>query len=233
MRTRGSAGPASVPPGDVRDVPGCPRPVVASAVPVSGIETRRETRRLFGRGTPERRRECRKSVRAAVVSRDRAGMTPTRRLAGTMLPRGAWYPRRFTRTTRPMSSCAMARPSTSVRSARTTTGSAGPVSAHVGAEPVLPVHEHPQAGPAAGRAARARRLRPAVRDGGRGAVGRWRHRRLLPDRADRRAPRWRLRFADALQGRGIGTRMLERLAEIARERGVHAFDAYVLGDNRR
>ena len=39
--------------------------------------------------------------------------------------------------------------------------------------------------------------------------------------------------ADAVQGRGLGTRLLERLAEIARERGVRAFDAYVLGENRR
>jgi acetyl coenzyme A synthetase (ADP forming)-like protein len=38
---------------------------------------------------------------------------------------------------------------------------------------------------------------------------------------------------DAWQGRGIGTRMLERLAEIARDRGITAFDAYVLGENRR
>jgi acetate---CoA ligase (ADP-forming) len=38
---------------------------------------------------------------------------------------------------------------------------------------------------------------------------------------------------DALQGRGIATRMLERLAEIAREKGVTIFDAYVLGDNRK
>jgi acetyl coenzyme A synthetase (ADP forming)-like protein len=38
---------------------------------------------------------------------------------------------------------------------------------------------------------------------------------------------------DALQGRGIGTKLLERLAEIARARGLSAFDAYVLGDNRR
>jgi RimJ/RimL family protein N-acetyltransferase len=37
--------------------------------------------------------------------------------------------------------------------------------------------------------------------------------------------------ADAMQGRGLGTRMLERLAEIGRDRGVRAFDAYVLGDN--
>ena len=39
--------------------------------------------------------------------------------------------------------------------------------------------------------------------------------------------------SDALQGHGIGTRLLERLASIAREQGVKTFDAYVLGDNRR
>lgn len=38
---------------------------------------------------------------------------------------------------------------------------------------------------------------------------------------------------DALQGRGIATRMLERLAEIAREKGINTFEAYVLGDNRK
>lgn len=38
---------------------------------------------------------------------------------------------------------------------------------------------------------------------------------------------------DALQGRGIATRMLERLVEIAREKGITTFDAYVLGDNRK
>ena len=38
---------------------------------------------------------------------------------------------------------------------------------------------------------------------------------------------------DALQGRGIATRMLERLAEIAREKAITTFDAYVLGDNRK
>ena len=37
--------------------------------------------------------------------------------------------------------------------------------------------------------------------------------------------------ADALQGHGLGTRMLERLAEIGRDHGVRAFDAFVLGDN--
>lgn len=40
-------------------------------------------------------------------------------------------------------------------------------------------------------------------------------------------------IADHLQGRGIGTRMLERLADVARAKGVKTFNAYVLGDNRR
>jgi acetyl coenzyme A synthetase (ADP forming)-like protein len=40
-------------------------------------------------------------------------------------------------------------------------------------------------------------------------------------------------IADALQGRGVGTRLLELLAEIARGRGLRTFDAYVLGDNTR
>jgi len=39
--------------------------------------------------------------------------------------------------------------------------------------------------------------------------------------------------ADALQGHGIGTRLLERLASLARRDGVETFDADVLGDNRR
>jgi acetate---CoA ligase (ADP-forming) len=39
--------------------------------------------------------------------------------------------------------------------------------------------------------------------------------------------------ADDWRGRGIGTRMLECLAEIGRGSGIRIFDAYVLGDNRR
>lgn len=39
--------------------------------------------------------------------------------------------------------------------------------------------------------------------------------------------------ADAWQGRGIGTRLLECLAEIGRRRDIRTFDAYVLGENRR
>ncbi len=38
---------------------------------------------------------------------------------------------------------------------------------------------------------------------------------------------------DALQGRGIASRMLERLTEIAREHRITTFEAYVLGDNRK
>jgi acetyl coenzyme A synthetase (ADP forming)-like protein len=40
-------------------------------------------------------------------------------------------------------------------------------------------------------------------------------------------------IADVLQGRGVGTRMLETLADIARERHIRTFDAYVLHDNER
>ena len=39
--------------------------------------------------------------------------------------------------------------------------------------------------------------------------------------------------SDALQGHGIGMRMLERLASVARDQGIQTFDAYVLGENRR
>jgi len=39
--------------------------------------------------------------------------------------------------------------------------------------------------------------------------------------------------ANAWQGRGIGTRLLECLAEIGRRRDIRTFDAYVLGENRR
>ena len=39
--------------------------------------------------------------------------------------------------------------------------------------------------------------------------------------------------SDAVQGHGIGTRLLEQLAAVARERGIRTFDAYVLAENRR
>ena len=39
--------------------------------------------------------------------------------------------------------------------------------------------------------------------------------------------------ADALQGHGIGTRLLEHLAASRAAQGIETFDAYVLGDNRR
>jgi acetate---CoA ligase (ADP-forming) len=52
---------------------------------------------------------------------------------------------------------------------------------------------------------------------------------------ERRPERAEVAFSirDAMQGKGIGTRMLERLAEIGRSRDLCAFDAYVLGENRR
>jgi acetyl coenzyme A synthetase (ADP forming)-like protein len=49
-----------------------------------------------------------------------------------------------------------------------------------------------------------------------------------PDRAE-------VAFAvsDAVQGHGIGTRLLEQLATIARQAGINTFDAYVMGENQR
>jgi acetate---CoA ligase (ADP-forming) len=54
-------------------------------------------------------------------------------------------------------------------------------------------------------------------------------------RDPRAANRAEVAFAvsDALQGHGIGTRLLERLASIARAQGIDTFDAHVLGENRR
>jgi predicted CoA-binding protein/RimJ/RimL family protein N-acetyltransferase len=40
-------------------------------------------------------------------------------------------------------------------------------------------------------------------------------------------------IADTFQGRGIGTRLLEQLADIARSEKVRTFDGYVLGENRK
>ena len=40
-------------------------------------------------------------------------------------------------------------------------------------------------------------------------------------------------IADAFQGRGIGTRLLEQLANLARTERVRTFDAYVLSENRK
>jgi acetyl coenzyme A synthetase (ADP forming)-like protein len=39
--------------------------------------------------------------------------------------------------------------------------------------------------------------------------------------------------ADAMQGRGVGTRLLEQLAEHARPRGIETFHAWVMGANHR
>jgi acetate---CoA ligase (ADP-forming) len=53
----------------------------------------------------------------------------------------------------------------------------------------------------------------------------------LPKRPDRAEVAFTVE--DALQGQGLGTRLLERLAEIARARGITTFEAEVLGHNRR
>ncbi len=52
-----------------------------------------------------------------------------------------------------------------------------------------------------------------------------------PDAADRAEVAFAV--GEAVQGHGIGTRLLERLADAAREQGIETFEAYVLSDNRR
>jgi acetyl coenzyme A synthetase (ADP forming)-like protein len=57
------------------------------------------------------------------------------------------------------------------------------------------------------------------------------HYSRLPERLDRAQVAFTVE--DALQGQGLGTRLLERLAAIARARGITTFEAEVLGHNRR
>jgi acetyl coenzyme A synthetase (ADP forming)-like protein len=58
------------------------------------------------------------------------------------------------------------------------------------------------------------------------AVASYTRNREVPNRAD-----VAFAIADALQGRGVGTRLLERLADIARRHDIAFFDADVLGEN--
>ena len=60
------------------------------------------------------------------------------------------------------------------------------------------------------------------------AVGHFFRNKERPERAEAA-----FTVEDALQGQGIGTRLLERLAEIARARGIQVFEAEVLAQNRR
>jgi len=55
------------------------------------------------------------------------------------------------------------------------------------------------------------------------------------DEHGRPVPRAEVAFAvaEAHQGRGIGTLLLEHLARLAREQGIQTFEAYVLGENNR
>jgi acetyl coenzyme A synthetase (ADP forming)-like protein len=52
-------------------------------------------------------------------------------------------------------------------------------------------------------------------------------------RADRSKAEAAFLVADAMQGRGVGTRLLEQLAEHARPRGITTFHAWVMGANHR
>jgi acetyl coenzyme A synthetase (ADP forming)-like protein len=86
--------------------------------------------------------------------------------------------------------------------------------------------------------ARARRLLGAQAPGSLGLVGEVAGHIVAfagfyrtPDRVDRAEVAFAI--ADALQGRGIATRMLEHLSEAARAQGIRTFDASVLADNRR
>ena len=54
-----------------------------------------------------------------------------------------------------------------------------------------------------------------------------------PDPIDGKRAEVAFAIADRLQGRGIGTRVLERLADLARPAGVRVFDAYVLAGNQK
>lgn len=65
-------------------------------------------------------------------------------------------------------------------------------------------------------------------NGGIGAIVAFYRDRTAPHRAE-------IAFTvmEGMQGHGVGTRLLERLASIARERDVSVFDAYVLADNRK
>jgi acetyl coenzyme A synthetase (ADP forming)-like protein len=56
---------------------------------------------------------------------------------------------------------------------------------------------------------------------------------FYPSARDRRRADVAFAVADAYQGHGIGTRLLERLASLARAQGIETFDADVLGDNTR
>jgi GNAT superfamily N-acetyltransferase len=71
------------------------------------------------------------------------------------------------------------------------------------------------------------------RDGREEIIGVGRYARL--DDASSPVPRAEVAFAvaDAYQGRGIATLLLEELASIARAAGVEEFEADVLGENNR
>jgi acetate---CoA ligase (ADP-forming) len=80
---------------------------------------------------------------------------------------------------------------------------------------------------------RISRLMPSDRSRGCALVGECGNRIVAIASFHRAADRAEVAFAiaDALQGRGVGTRLLEQLAALARADGVRVFDADVMGDN--
>ncbi|MFC8800498.1 GNAT family N-acetyltransferase [Promicromonospora sp. NPDC057138] len=72
---------------------------------------------------------------------------------------------------------------------------------------------------------------PGGEDGGEDIVGVARY-DVIDDRPGRRTAEVAFNIADALQGQGLGSVLLEHIAAAARERGVHRFIAEVLPQNR-
>ena len=110
-------------------------------------------------------------------------------------------------------------------------GGAGALRAAVRAQSLLPLHDGAAPRPCAGAAA-ARPGRPiagaARRRARRSAL---RHRRLLPRRGGRSARRWPSRSPTRCRGAASARACSSGSPRSRRERGIRAFDAYVLGEN--
>ena len=133
----------------------------------------------------------------------------------------------------PTSSCATAPPSASARSATTTPRRSPTLFARpVRAQPLLPVHDgapRRSRGGAAHRGAERRDNLLVVAERGDALV---RHRRLLPRSGDaRNAPKSPSPSPTRCRAAGSARACSSGSPRSARDRGVRAFDAFVLGDN--